>query len=262
MSRTLPVLLWPQEHGTYGEIAFPLMAALMIGNPSWMASGVAVMALGGYLAHEGLVVLLGRRGGRARCERARPAWRSVVFFGGIAGMGAMFAAAGGLPADAWQGLGLAGGLSGFAIAATWLGRERTLGGEALAAVALAAWSAPTALAAGVRWDVALTIWTVWSVAFVVATCAVHVVIARSTRRARSWALAGGVTLSMAGPAAALLLARSATVPRSAVLILLPSCLAALVVLAAPVSARRLRDIGWSLMVIYVVTLGLMVGFLR
>lgn len=262
MPRPAPSLLLPQEHGTYGEILFPLVAALTLGSAGPAAWGIAATALGGFLAHEGFVVLLGRRGPRARREHARPAWRSVALFGGIAVAG-MALAATRLEADAWQGLALASVLSGLAVLMAWLGRERTIGGEVLAAVALSAWSVPTALAAGVSWRLALTIWAVWSVAFAVATCAVQVVIARTTRRGtHPWALAGGLMLSIAGPAAAVLLTRSGAAPGGAAVTLLPSSLAALAVMAAPISARRLRDIGWAFIAICVATLALMVGLFR
>jgi hypothetical protein len=238
-----------------------MLTGLALGTATPAAWAVAGMALGGYLAHEGFVVLLGRRGARARREHARPAWRSVVIFGAAAAGGAAVAMTR-LEAGAWTGLALAVALSALALSLTWLGRERTIGGELFAAVALSAWSVPTALAAGVSWRVALTIWGVWSVAFAVATCAVQVVIARSTRRSHARALTGGLALSILAPAAAVLLARWGTAPAGTALTLLPSSLAALAVMAVPIPARRLRDIGWSFIAVSVATLGLMVGLLR
>jgi len=77
-------LLLPQEHGTYGELLFPLVSALLLttsGRASW---GLVGLALGGFLAHEGFSVLVGTRGTRAQ-RRARPeAWRSVATFGTLA----------------------------------------------------------------------------------------------------------------------------------------------------------------------------------
>jgi hypothetical protein len=240
---------------------FPLTAALMIGSPGPTALGIAATAIGGYLAHEGFVVLLGRRGPRARREHARPAWRSIGLFGGLGAAGIALTAAQ-LDAAAWQGLGLAAVLSGLAVLMAWLGRERTMNGEILAAIALSAWSVPTALAAGLPWRIAFTIWALWSAAFAVATCAVQVVIARTTRRTHPWALGGGLMLSIAGPPMAVLLAQAGAVPVGAAITLLPSSLGALTVIAAPVSARRLRDVGWSFIAVCVATLALMVGVLR
>ncbi len=254
-------MLLPKEHGTYGEILLPLTAALGLGSAGPAAWGIAATALGGYLAHEGFVVLLGRRGPRAAREHARPAWRSVALFGGLAVAGAMLALTG-LTAAAWVGLAIAAGLSSLAIIVAWKGQERTMGGETLAAVALSAWSVPTSLAAGLSWRDALTTWAVWSLAFSAATCAVHVVIARATRRPYWPVLASGLVLSIGGPATAVLLSRAGVTPQGLVLTLLPSCVAALALMAAPVPARRLREIGWSLIVVFVMTLAVMLAVLR
>ncbi|MDP1572117.1 MAG: YwiC-like family protein [Vicinamibacterales bacterium] len=261
MTRHDRALLLPQEHGTYGEILFPLIAALAIGSPGAGAWGIAVASLGGFLAHEGFVVLLGRRGGRARREQARAAWRSLLGFGGI-GLAGVWLAASGLGAEAWPWLALAAALSGLAILVAWSGRERTLGGEMLAAIALSAWCVPTALAAGCPLRLALTLWAAWSLVFMVATCAVHVVIARSTRRPHLEPLAAGWLLAVGAPVAAALLEWSGAVPSGTTVVLLPSCVAAAVVLTAPVTAHRLRDIGWSFIAVSTVTLALMLGLLR
>lgn len=254
-------MLLPQEHGTYGEILLPLIAVLGLGAAGPAAWGMAAAALGGYLSHEGFVVLLGRRGPRAKREHARPAWRSVALFGGLGVAGAMLAL-NGLAAAGWLGLAIAGGLSCLAIIVAWRGQERTMGGEMLAAVALSAWSVPTAMAAGISWRHALTIWAVWSVAFTAATCAVHVVIARATRRPYWRGLACGLVLSIGGPAAAVLLSQAGVTPPGIVLTLLPSCLATLALMAAPVPARRLREVGWALIAVFVTTLAVMLAVLR
>lgn len=79
--------LLPHEHGTYGEVLFPLASALVLGQANPAAWGLTLVAIAGFLAHEGFVVLLGSRGGRARRESSPAAWRSVSVFGALAIIG-------------------------------------------------------------------------------------------------------------------------------------------------------------------------------
>lgn len=63
--------LWPKEHGAYGQAAFPLLAAFGVAGPSPAGVLLAVAVAAGFLAHEPAVILLGRRGPRARREMSR-----------------------------------------------------------------------------------------------------------------------------------------------------------------------------------------------
>src|SRR5687767_8382553 len=69
--------MWPKEHGAYGQLGFPLVTTL------------AVVAL--FIAHEPLVVLLGRRGARIRREQGR---RAAAWLAGASATGAAAGAAG------------------------------------------------------------------------------------------------------------------------------------------------------------------------
>lgn len=250
-------LLVPREHGTYGELLFPLVTVAVLGAPGRAAWGLALLALGGYLAHEGLVVALGARGSRAQREQRAAARRSLLVFGGAAVAGAALAVPG-LDPRTSTGSALAAGLSAVALAAAWTGRERTLAGEALAAVALPAWSVPVGLAAGLSWRTVLSVWTVWAIAFVAATCAVHAVISRTTRRGGRLERAAGLAAAAGGLAAAAALGRAGLLERGIDVALLPAAAAALAVIALPVRATRLRQIGWSFMAVAAVTLLLLV----
>lgn len=105
-------------------------------------------------------------------------------------------------------------LSGAALAVAWLGGERSLAGELLAALALTSWSVPVALAGAVPLATAFTVWMIWCVVYGLATVAVHSVIATTTQRspASVWTRLG------------------------------------------PVTAKRLREIGWSIVALSAVTL--------
>lgn len=201
-------LLLPREHGTYGEVLFPLVSALVLGEANRAAWGLALVAVAGFLAHEGFVVLLGSRGARIRREASPAAWRSVGLFGAAALAGAALAWPG-LTQAVVLGVVLAAALSLAAIAAAWLGWERGLAGELLAALALTSWSVPVALAGAVPAVTAFSVWTIWCVVYGLATVIVHAIIAGvirqgplTAKRLRSigWSIVGAsaVTLLLIG----------------------------------------------------------------
>lgn len=232
-------MLLPREHGTYGEVVFPLVSALLIGavNPgSW---ALVALATGGYLAHEGLLVITGRRGPRAAREQRRAAILSLATFGGLAAMGLAVAVTT-LTRDAWIATGVVGVLSILGVATAFVGRQHSLPGELLAAAALPGWCAPVAIQGGVDMTTAATLWAVWSIGFAAATCVVHVVIARSKQQPFGLALAGTFGFAIAGP-----LVSVAAIPLT---------LTAVSLVWLPVSARRLRHVGWSVIAASVLTL--------
>jgi hypothetical protein len=79
--------MFPKEHGAYGQLAFPVVAALIVAGPSTAGLLVVVAAVGGFLAHEPAAVLLRWRGSHARRERRRDATRWLLCSGlvGVAG---------------------------------------------------------------------------------------------------------------------------------------------------------------------------------
>lgn len=237
-------MLLPHEHGTYGEIAFPLATALILGTPDAGVWGLVMIAAGGYLAHEGFLVLIGGRGPRARREQKRAAVVSIAVFGAIALGGAALAVPA-LTPDARTGMFVAVALSALAILSAWIGKEHSMPGELLAAAALPAWGLPVALQGGVGWPQALTVWGVWSAGYAAATCVVHVVINRTKRQPTGAALAGTAAFALAGPLVSLAA--------------LPFSLAVLAPAWLPVSAKRLRDVGWLVIAASVVTLVILVS---
>lgn len=253
-------MLFPREHGTYGQIAFPLITALAIGDASLSSILLAVAATAGYLAHEGFVVLLGRRGSRARREQGAVAWRSLAIFGGTA---AVAGAAGVLTASATARLGctVALALSALAIVIAWLGHERSGSGEITAGAALASWAIPVSLAGGASWDQAIPVWAIWTILFAAATLSVRGVIARSTRRDPRPAVTGAVALAAASIVVSISLVRSDLVPAATIAGVLPMAALVSVVAIARVSAKHLRRIGWSYIAVSAATmLALIVAF--
>ncbi|MEO1979106.1 MAG: YwiC-like family protein [Fuerstiella sp.] len=61
-----PVRLHPKEHGGYAIVGIPLVVALTIGGLNSVAVLTVIATIAGFVANEPLMVLLGRRGERAR----------------------------------------------------------------------------------------------------------------------------------------------------------------------------------------------------
>ena len=83
--------LKPKEHGAYAILIIPIATSLAISGVSVTGGAVAIASLAGFFAHEPLLVVLGRRGlrakrdapqarslapGRARNDRDRHKWGS------------------------------------------------------------------------------------------------------------------------------------------------------------------------------------------
>jgi len=253
-------VLIPKEHGAYGQLAFPLVTALAAGRLTVPALAVAVAALCAFLAHEGLLVLLGQRGPRAARDERRRARRSVRVFGGgaaIFGLGAVASMAPPIRVVLLVPLALAGGL-GAMVAAH---RERTTAGEVLAAVTLSSASIPAAMAGGLPADAAWAIAVVFAAAFSAATVSVRAIItpiARTggpTRTTAAAVIAAATVLPMA-------LRRTGAIAPGAVAAVLPVCVVATMLIVRPPPIRRLRTVGWTLVAATALTALILIVALR
>lgn len=249
-------MLIPREHGAYGQLLFPLVTALGVGPVSAAACGFAVAAAGGFLAHEGLAVLFGRRGSRAMREQRHAAIGSAAAFGGLGLIAGVFAF-GVAPLEArYAALGTVV-LAAAVMALMRAGRERTVAGELLVAITLASWCLPVGLAAGFEPSQAVSCWAVWTVTFVVATLGVRGVIAR-TRRERWRPLSVGAVL--VGALAWWIvhrLALSGAVAGEVPLGLAPAGVLSFALWLLPVQARHLHRVGWTIAATGAVTLALL-----
>lgn len=74
------ISLLPREHGAYGQLALPLVTSFAVAGITIPAALVGVAAVAAFLAHEPPLVLLGRRGVRARRNQSRSAgvWLAVT----------------------------------------------------------------------------------------------------------------------------------------------------------------------------------------
>jgi hypothetical protein len=251
-------LLIPKEHGTWGELLFPLVTALFTGSLAAPAVGMAMAALAGFLSSEGIQTLAGWRGPRARRELQREARLSAGVFLSIALIGGAWAfdrAA----AEVRLAVTLAGALTVVVIGVAASGRLRTAGGEVLAALALGAWSVPTAMAGGGSWRAAVGMWLLWGVVFGSGTLAVRALIARQTRRDGRAAAVTALGLIGLASGVLLVLVRDRHVSGAVLAGFLPAALLIAAVALAPIPARRLRWVGWSLVAASTLVFAALVG---
>src|SRR5512144_1204189 len=76
--------LVPREHGAYGQLAMPLVAALAIGRPTLASAALTVAFVAAFVAHESLLVVAGQRGRRALEVDGPRARRTLSLLGAVA----------------------------------------------------------------------------------------------------------------------------------------------------------------------------------
>jgi YwiC-like protein len=243
------MLMLPREHGAYSQMVLPLVTTFLVSGVTLAAALTGVAVVLGFLAHEPLMVLLGRRGARVRTESAGRA-RSVLMMIGAAmtvvGIAAVVLAP--PAARPWFILPL---VPAMVVAAGVL-RKHEKSGPAEIAVALAfsLTAAPIAVAAGAAVVTALAIAIAFAVVFVAGVLAVRVSILkvraggnpRAVRTTRA-ALAALAAMALAGLGAA---AIRAVLPWTPLAAAIPGILVA-VMFAFRTTAPPLKTVGWTLM---------------
>lgn len=242
-----PRSLAPKEHGAYGQLATPLVGALLAGRPSVAALALTAASALAFVAHEPLLVVLGLRGTRAAREEGPRARRHLLALGG----GALALGAAGLalaPREvllaASAPLLLALVLGVFVVR----GAERTTPGELVAAAGLSAAALPVGLAAGLSWSAAANVWGCFALGFAAATLGVRAVLPRASRGARMLGL--GLPL---GIAALMALPEARGLAPA-----LPLCAASLAVALLRPAPKHLRKVGFSLVGASLLTLAWLV----
>ena len=253
--------LLPQEHGAWGQLAMPLLSALLVAGLTPAALLLTAATVLGFLAHEPLLVLIGHRGLRARQEAGQRARR------GVATLLAGAAAAGGAglwlapPAARWAmlvPLALTAAVAGFVLAR----RERTIPGELTVVTTLATSGFAVALAAGAPLLTAGAATATWVLAFATSVFAVRVVLARALSKGTiELGLRNGLAVVLVGGGGAALAWRAGLGPVVG-LAMAPTALLSLLVCLLPFSARQLKTLGWGLVASSTATLLLLVAGLR
>jgi hypothetical protein len=235
--------MWPREHGTYGELGFPLLSALLVSDPtvpSWLLAAVSACF---FLLHEPLLILRGARGARRRSQAGpvalRRMWLLLVL--GVTGAGAAFV----LGTDAVRyAMLVPAGLGGAVLLLALRDRERGLAQQLLAAAALVSPALPVAIAGGRAPREALWLALLWLLAFVLTTTAVRGVAYRARDNGARLRLAAFcLWLVLAGVTA---FTGVGLLPGWLALCLLPTALPVLCLVLLPPHARHMRLVGWSL----------------
>jgi hypothetical protein len=248
--------LLPKEHGAYGQITFPLIAAFGVAGLSAGGLLIAAAVTAGFMAHEPASVLLGQRGPRARRELGRRAswWLGgCAFAAGAAGLGALVTLPG---AIGWT---LAVPLVPALLlaVATFRGEEKSWYGETAAALAFSGAAVPIAMAGGATLATGMAVAIPFALLFVASTLAVRVVILRvrgggdpaaagTTRRAALGLVAGGLV-------ALWVLVANQLVAPSILIAAAPGLLTAAGIALRPPPPAHLRTLGWTLVAVSVLT---------
>lgn len=185
----------PREHGAYAQIALPLVAALASSEPTVAGACLTAAACAAFTAHEPALVLLGHRGTRARREKGPEAGRRFVLALALVVAGGLAAFVLAPAARPW--MAFPAGLATASAGALLRKRERTLGGEILAAATLASVAVPVVVAGGLPWQAAVAMWAVFSSASAIATVEVRSIARRNvpgTARAAAWTVLAAVAL--------------------------------------------------------------------
>lgn len=253
--------LWPKEHGAYGQIALPLIAAFAVGGVSMAGICFAIAVCAVFLAHEPALVLLGLRGPRARRELGdRAAWwlRVCLLIAAAAAVGAVATIGAG---RRWTILIPAMPALVSAIAAV-RGREKTWYGVMAAALAFSCAAIPVAVAAGRPLATAAAVAAPFAAFFAISTLAVRTVILRvrggGDPRAMAATRAATLLLAFAAGVGLGLAAAFGLVPLSVLVAAAPGLLASAVIAVRPPPAAHLRTLGWTLVAISVLTTAIVV----
>jgi hypothetical protein len=244
------VSLLPKEHGAYGQMAFPLVTSLAVAGVTAPALLIALAIVAAFLAHEPLLLLLGRRGERMK----RREWPRALAWLGITSATAAGAGAAAwwtmAPHIRWALLLLLGPALVIGAMITRQ-RERSALGEMAVALAFSLAAVPVCLAAGAPASTGLAVGIAFAVTFVTGTLGVRAIVA--TRRGRD--LASSSTrrnlLALAtGAGAALAVAASRMVlPWATLLAAAPGLAVATSLALFPPSPKRLRTVGWTLVAV-------------
>ena len=247
--RPANVSLWPKEHGALFELVLPLVVAHWTSRPTLAGWSFTVSALSAFFAHEPLLVILGRRGSRARREQGERARRWLGCWGALGVLGVILGLAS-APKSSLMVLALptVGGL--LVAVALVKNREHALLGQLLVASTLAACAVPVAVAGGSPYETALAIWAVFVVGNMAATWAVHATIgARNLNLGLFRRLGPLVALA----AAASLGRLGGWVGGRELCAVAPMLLTSLVLAGWAPHPRHLRRAGWALVVASVAT---------
>lgn len=230
-------------------MAFPLVTSFAVAGVTRPALLLAVGVAAAFLAHEPLLVLLGRRGPRARREQWRRAVAWLVFSSATA-VGAGLVALWSVPLAIryWCLLPLVP--AAFLAQAIAVENEKSLPAEVAVALAFSLAAVPVCLAAGASTRTALAVGIAFASIFVSGTLAVRVIVLEvrgGGNPRKAWATRRAVLgLTSAAGAGLVAAAWYSVLPWTTLLATAPGLAAAGWLAAFPPAPTRLRAVGWTL----------------
>ena len=248
----MAALMFPREHGAYGQMAMPIVATWAIAGLSAPAVLLSVAVAAAFVAHEPLLVRLGRRGTRAKREEGRRAAIWLVLTAGAAATTGLLGAWG-MPGGARWTLALPA-LPAVALGAAILVHRHTgTAAQVAAALAFSLTAVPVAAASGAPPRVGWAVATVFGSVFVAATLAVRGVVvgtrgggdprAARTLRTAAALFAAAASVGLAGAAS------RGVLPWAALAAAVPALTATLWLVSSPPAPTRRRTVGWTLVAV-------------
>lgn len=257
--------MWPKEHGAYGQLAFPILTAFAVAGVTVGALLIAIAAVSAFLAHEPLLVWLGRRGVRVRHLHHRRATGWLLVAGTVAvatGVAAVWLMT---PDARWA---FAAPLTPAALYAVALARglDKNTTGELAAGFALSLIAVPMCVAAGAPAGHALSVGMTFALLSAANTLGVRIVVLRvraggdrgAVLRTRLL-LACIVTVTTAAIAVLTMWASLSWITLAAVV---PGIAASAVLAVRPPPPTRLRLVGWTLVSTSAIAMVLLILGLR
>jgi hypothetical protein len=236
--------LWPREHGAYIELLAPLLASLLFLWPSAAALSYALAACAAFLAHEPLLVLLGRRGARTKQALEARARTHLTLCSGLAALG--------MGMGAWLSNAQARGMLVapllLSLLAGWFvlrNLEKTFTGELVSATALAAFALPVLVASGAPALSSVLLTLGWASVHTVGTLTARAFIYRKREGKRTLHLALAAAVFALGAGA--LLYASGLIPFLWCLAPLPFAALALALATQGFCPRTPKQVGWALL---------------
>jgi len=238
-------LLIPHEHGAYGQLAFPMLAALAVGHPAPAAGLLVVGCLAAFIATEPVLVLLGQRGPRAAREQAADARTTLVWTAGVA-LVAGVAAVLMMPTSHRWTVAVPAVLALVAIPLIAFRVQKSVAGELHIATMLSTCAVPVGVAAGVSPLDAALVAAVFAMGFCGATLGVRASISAQRREPASLLRAGAVCVAGVAPVLLWVAPSWLLIAPTAWTTALPLSLVAVILAAGLPSARRIRTVGWGI----------------
>lgn len=241
--------LLPKEHGAYGQMAFPLVTSFAVAGVTMPALLLALGVIAGFLAHEPLLVLIGKRGARARRDQRRRAvgWLTVASATGVAS-GLLALAS--MPAAIRWSFALPLIPAVFLAATIPLNREKSGPAEVAVALGFAFVAVPAIIAANAPVETAFAVAIAFALTFISGTLAVRGIIldvrGGGQPRAASATRHSVMALAILAVAALWVAAIQEVLPWTTLVAAAPGLLMATWLSLFPLPAARLRTVGWTL----------------